>query len=165
MTKNASEFEPTPVILLAKQPREKKSEHEVAEDLQAALASVKETEIPVMSRDRSIPRKEQAALARKLFKGLGLKGISVTTPNYSMAQSVRVELPELQIHCEDMYPHGGEHKYGCILPADSEHRCLTCKANSAMSAKVEEILARAFPQHDDRSDTMTDYFDYCWSFR
>ena len=29
--------------------------------------------------------------------------------------------------------------------------------------KVEAILARAFPNHLDRSDIMCDHFDYCWS--
>ena len=39
------------------------------------------------------------------------------------------------------------------------------KANKATMVKVQQILARAFPKHDDRSDIMTDYHDRCWSFR
>ena len=35
---------------------------------------------------------------------------------------------------------------------------------SEARAKLEKILARAFPNHEDRSDTQSDYFDYCWSF-
>lgn len=130
----------------------------------AGLAGVNEAAIPVMSRDRSIPRKEQAALARKLFKQLGLKGISVTAPNYSMAQSVNVNLPRIPVQDSDFVCDGvdySNHSYS-DMPADCRARQIS-RANYAAEMKVGEILARAFPNHDDRSDSMTDYFDYCWS--
>ncbi len=138
-----------------------KSSHEKADQLQDALAKVSETEIPVMSRDRHIPRTEQAKLTRELFKRLGLKGISVTTPNYSMAQSVRVSLPKLEIHCPNYWPHGGDYCHHGYV--DESLVCPTCRENRRIREKIEEILARAFPNHDDRSDTQKDYFDYCWS--
>jgi hypothetical protein len=146
--------------------RAKISDHEKAVALHAALALVNEASIPVMSRERCIPRTEQAALARSLFKRLGLAGISVTTPNYSMAQVVEVRLPKLEIHCPDMWPH--DHTACCYGKGASgkhteEGRCPACRDNAAAELKVEEILARAFPQHDNRSDTQSDYFDYCWS--
>lgn len=134
------------------------TEHEKAEALQSALEKVQEGKIPVMSRERHIPRKQQAALARELFKRLGLRGVSVTTPNYSMAHSVDVSYPKLQIHCHDMWPHNWE-----VSDRTEETRCPTCKENWKMHEKIAEILARAFPNHDDRSDSMTDYFDFKWS--
>ncbi len=139
-----------------------KCEHEVAESLVDALQAVNEAAVPVVTRDRGIGRKEQARLTRELFKSLGLKGISVTAPSYSMAQGVDVKIPRLQIHVANMWPHGGDdvHRSGCqVAEAD---RCPACRANSAVRLKVEEILARAFPNHDDRSDSRSDYFDYCW---
>lgn len=141
----------------------KKTRHEVAESLHDALNLVSETSIPIVCRDRHIPRKDQAKLARALFKRLGLNGISVTTPNYSMAQSVHVELPKLEIHVANMWPHGGDHVHepGCSIR--DEDRCPTCRNNFSAMKKIELILAKAFPEHDDRSDTQSDYFDYCWS--
>ena len=139
----------------------RKSEHEKAEQLQDALANVSETAIPVMSRDRCITRKQQAQLTRDLFKQLGLKGISVTAPNYSMASTVSISIPKLEIHCPDYWPHGGPNVHGGAPPKDQ--RCPTCRENRRIAEKVEEILARAFPNHDNRSDSQSDYFDYCWS--
>lgn len=106
-----------------------------AERLDDAIVAVDVTRIPVMSADRTIPRKEQAALARKLFKQLGLRGISVTAPNYSMAQSVDVRLPETGDRERDM----------------------------SIEEQVREILAIAFPNHDNRSDSQSDHYDYKWS--
>jgi hypothetical protein len=108
------------------------------------------TEIPVMSNERSIPRKDQAKLARELFKKLGIKGISVTTPNYSMAQSVDVRLPK---RCDYDFDN-----CGFVVEGDAAR-----KANSDAEKRVDAILLAAFPNHDNRSETQTDYFDYCWS--
>lgn len=130
-----------------------------------ALRAVDLSRVPVMSTDRCIPRKEQARLARELFKRLGVKGISVTTPNYSMAQSVDVRIPS--------EPHEpGDYLLG---DANYEHRCYSdmpdavpCKQKMLRQSEARElaeaILARAFPKHDDRSEMQSDYFDYCWSF-
>lgn len=98
--------------------------------LAARLEEIDPGAVEVVSIDRYIPRKEQARLARRLFRDLELKGISVTTPSYSMAQAVDVRLP---------------------------HR------SGVMERKVRAILSKAFPNHDDRSDSRTDHFDYCWS--
>lgn len=134
-------------------------------DLRTALAAVDETKIPVMSRDRHIPRKEQAALARKLFKQLGLKGISVTTPNYSMAQSVDVALPRIPFEASDYVLDGVDyqnHSFSDMPPSVPVK--IKMAERTAMRLSVQEILARAFPAHDNRSDYQSDYFDYCWSF-
>jgi hypothetical protein len=91
---------------------------------------------------RRMSRKERAAAARKLFRSLGLKGLSVTAPNYSMASSVHVALPD------------GDR-------GDREGRMALTSARR----KVEALLLVAFPGTEDRSDIMTDYFDFVWSFR
>lgn len=123
------------------------------------VAAVDLAAVPVMSKDRCIPRKEQAKLARELFKSLGIKGISVTTPNCSMAQSVDVRLPRIDsddpVHDHSAHPHNWK--------ATADERCPVCEARRNASEKVEKILLAAFPNHDNRSDSMTDYFDYCWS--
>jgi hypothetical protein len=99
---------------------------------------------------RDCPRKDLAAAARKLFKLLGLKGISVTAPNYSMAQSVDVRLPSREDYRFD--------KCGMVVEGDAARA-----ANNAAHEKVELILYTAFPSHRDRSDTQQDHFDYRWS--
>lgn len=139
-----------------------------AEALKAALARVNEAAVPVMSRDRSLRRKDQAALTRKLFRELGLSGISVTAPSYSMAHSVDVKLPRFHGHQRDKWPH--DHAACCGLgghPPAAEHdeadRCPACRDDAALSLAVEEVLARAFPNHDDRSESQSDYFDFKWS--
>jgi hypothetical protein len=126
------------------------TEQTKAIELHAKLATINPLDVPVMSRERMIPRKEQAALARQLFKSMGLRGISVTTPNYSMASTVRVRLPK-----RDDYELN---EWGTVKEGDPVMR-----ANSEAGRRVESILLAAFPRHDDRSDTMSDYFDYCWS--
>jgi hypothetical protein len=129
-----------------------KDKTEIAKTLHTKLAAIRLIDVPMMSMDRSIPRKEQARLARELFKTLGLKGISVTTPNYSMARTVHVDLPERQ----DVFERSGKIDY-----ADDPAR----QANLEARQSIRLILLQAFPNHDDRSDTQSDHFDYCWSVR
>lgn len=120
----------------------------------AAIDAVDLSAVPVVCTDRGIRRKEQAALARKLFKQLGITGLSVTAPNYSMAHSVEVKIPK-----RDDY---------MMLSLDGGIDFLndpTALANRRISEKVEAILGRAFPCHDDRSDSQSDYFDYKWSIQ
>lgn len=133
--------------------------------LYAKLATINEASILPVCRDRHIPRKEQATLARKLFKSLGLAGISVTTPNYSMASTVDVAIPSLPHESGDYLLAGVNYENNSYSDMPDAVPCKAkMLARSAATRKVQEILARAFPQHDDRSDSMTDYFDSCWSF-
>lgn len=121
-------------------------------ELYERLEAVNLDYVPIVSEDRHIPRKEQAAKARALFKQLGIKGISVTTPNYSMASVCDVRIPK-QDHPEST--DWTRHDYAT---------CELCQGHATARRKVEAILSKAFPKHDDRSDSMTDYFDSCWSF-
>ena len=124
----------------------------LATALHVALAALDITTAPVMSQDRSLPRKEQAALARKLFRQLGLKGISVTAPNYSMAQSVDVRMPKREDYALDAY--------GMVLEGDAARL-----ANNEARERLEAVLLSAFPNHEDRNDTQSDHFDYRWSIQ
>lgn len=117
--------------------------------------------VTVASNNRSIPRKEQAALTRALFKRLGIKGISVTAPNYSMASSVDVRLPRAP-----RPSMAGFEQYENVTYSDMPNDCpvkVAMLERSSAARKVAAILSRAFPNHDDRSDYQTDYFDSCWS--
>ena len=120
--------------------------HDRAAALRQALAKVNELAIPVVCRDRGISLTEQARLTRQLFTQLGLKHISVTVPRYANAIAVQVCIPFFQ----DCRPD-------CSFR--TRDLCNTCHENDKMCRKLKEILARAFPQHDDRSDPWTDYFD------
>tara|TARA_R100000808_G_C2151951_1_gene161187 strand:- start:3902 stop:4315 length:414 start_codon:yes stop_codon:yes gene_type:complete len=126
------------------------------DQLVAALSSVNEAKIPVMSNDRCIPWKMQAILARQLFKELGVKRglISVTTPNYANASCVYVTMPKPEVD---------------VAITDSGavnlHWLEARERMEKLSLKVKEIIARAFPRHDDRSEYGTDYYDFCWLFK
>lgn len=93
---------------------------------------------------RSLPLKEIAAKLRGLFAELGIKGISVTAPRYSMAHSVDVDVPRIEWES----------------PAESEAEQQGRRDHAvAVRRKVEAIILAAYPDMDDRSDSMTDYFD------
>ena len=114
---------------------------------QARVAAVDLDKVSLVSTDRHIDRKQQAKLTRGIFKDLGLKGISVTTPMYSMACSVQVS-----------YPQRGDY----LIDGDSR-MCKAHAANRVVYDKIMDVLLKAFPNSDNRSDSMTDYFDYRWS--
>jgi hypothetical protein len=119
--------------------------------LHERLAQIDPATVPVADRAR-LYRTDRAAAARKVLKALRLEGISVTAPSYSMAKTVDVKLP----------------KRLDVSPADDrdlhpDERCRVRAANWAARQKVEQILLAALPGTHDRSDSMTDYFDACWS--
>jgi hypothetical protein len=98
---------------------------------------------------RRLPRKERSALIRALFRRLGIKGVSVTTPSYSMAQSVDIAIPDAVEHDHD---NGHERT-----------TCPHCMERFAAERHIERIILAAFPDLADRSDSMSDHFDYCLS--
>lgn len=127
----------------------------------AAIDAVDLASVPVMASNRHIPRKDQAALARKLLRKLGIVGVSITTPNYSMAQSVDIRLPREEHPGWTGFEQWQHYSYSDMpddVPAKAAH-----VRNYAAQKKLAAILAIAFPQHDDRSDSQTDYYDSCWS--
>jgi hypothetical protein len=128
------------------------NEQETALALHKRLAEIDLTTIAVLTTDRHCARKESAKLARQLFSSLKIKGVSVRTPNYSMAMSVDIRMPKRSDYVLDAG--------GMIADAPSDPACI---ANREAEEKLEAILAVAFPNHDNRSDTQTDHFDYKWS--
>lgn len=134
------------------------------EETISQINAVKVESVPVMTTDRHIPRKQQAALARKLFKSLGVRHLSVTTPNYSMASSVDVNFPAMELSSED-YMHNGEsyqNRPWSEMPAEVIAK-QKAEAKWAARGRLAEIINKAFPNHDDRSDSQSDYFDSCWT--
>lgn len=114
---------------------------------------------------RDLSRKEQSKHVRALFKSLSLTGISVTTPNYSMASSISISLPR--------QPWDGEHEtthttleaierakeyYGGMVQV-----CPWCKESYEAHKAIERILLAAFPDTGNRSDSHSDYHDYVYS--
>lgn len=147
---------------------EEHGENELATGLRlyASIDAVNIVDVPVMATDRCIPRKQQAALTRQLFKKLGIKGISVTTPMYSMAHTVDVNIPSIPI-TDDMMVHKGVdyHNKGFHgMPPEMPAKIVRSKHHAACN-KMKQILAAAFPNHDDRSDPQSDYWDNCWSIK
>lgn len=117
---------------------------------------------------RSATRKERAAKVRELFRSMGLKGISVTAPNYSMAQSIDIRFKVSDSPWHDS-PHERKHRQ-----IDEEDRvnwngygtqCPWCHEEWEAHKKLETIILTAFPDLDNRSDSQTDYFDYCLSIQ
>jgi hypothetical protein len=97
-----------------------------------AILAVDLNAVPIVCRDRSIPRKEQSALARGLFRSLGIKGLRVRVNRGAWLTSVHIQ--------------------GILNDEAKETQ-----------KKLYAILDKAFPNHDDRSDTRIDHFDYKWS--
>lgn len=124
-----------------------------AKTLHAILAKIDPAKVAVVTGER-MSRKPLAKAARALFSKLGIKGVSVTAPNYSMAQSVHVSPAER-----------ADYTYTNAARWDVAEGDAARAANNEARKKIEAILLAAFPGTDDRSDTQSDYFDYCWSVR
>jgi hypothetical protein len=106
---------------------------------------------PVRNPDlRKERRTVWAKAIRRLLADLGIKGVSITTPHYSMAHSIDIKLPP-----------GTPHDRGA---ADHEYRdCPMCQERNRAQDRITQIILAAFPDLDDRSDSMTDYYDFCLS--
>lgn len=128
------------------------TEQEKAIALHKRLSEIDIATVPVMSLDRGISRKDQAKLARELFRQLGLRDISVTAPNYSMAQSVDVSIPKRRDYVFDYH--------GFVVHGDA-----AATMNKESRKSILAILLQAFPNHVDRSDIQLDHFDSKWSVK
>jgi hypothetical protein len=87
---------------------------------------------------RQESRKARAAAIRSLFKRLGLKGISVTAPNYSMAQSVDITFPVR--HCTNEV----HQDYSKNLTD-----CADCTRVQEAKHHLETIILGAYPDLDE----------------
>ena len=101
---------------------------------------------------RKATRKERAKAVRNLFKSLGIKGISVTAPNYSMAQSIDITIPHDS--CDNAIHDD---------PSKSFRDCAECNRRWQAKERIEPIILAAYPDLDNRSDSQSDHFDYCLS--
>ncbi len=112
------------------------------------LARILATPLPGFRANiRRVDRTDRAAMIRSLFKHLGLKGISVTTPSYSMASGNKVTIPPAAEHDRDR-PSGHENV-----------TCPHCREHVAARRHVRALILAAFPDLDDRSDYQSDYHD------
>lgn len=98
---------------------------------------------------RAVSRKEFAAALRALLRKMQIKSVSVTAPNYSMAQSIDVELPTVE-HWTPEHP-----------PTRPE--CPVCSVHNEARSKMQAIILAAFSGAENRSDYQTDYFDFRFS--
>lgn len=126
------------------------------------LKAILDCPLPAVRRAelRDEPRKVWAAEVRKLLRDLGLSGISVTTPNYSMASTILVRIPPREV--EDEAEHERLHDR-IFREGRPSLDCPDCAERWQARQKVRAIILAAFPDLDDRSDPQVDYFDYCVS--
>jgi hypothetical protein len=109
----------------------------------------------VNPKERGLERKQIASDIRQLLKKLGIKGVGVTVPNYSMASTVHIRVPHVELTEEQSKtPRDAAGNYQRTPVAEAAHR-----GRSAAVAKLEKIILGAFPDLVDRSDSMTDYHD------
>lgn len=115
---------------------------------------------------RALDRKERAAKVRSLLKSLGIKGVSVTAPNYSMAQSINISMPgdDRGLHDEVHFRLEAEVRAKPGPYCGMVQICPFCKAEFEAKEKLEALILAAYPDLDDRSDSQYDHFDYCLSF-
>jgi hypothetical protein len=124
--------------------------------VEALFEQILATDLPkaVDRQNRQDSRKQIAADIRALLSRLKLKGISVTAPNYSMAQSVRINLPTVPndyTGCDNRENDFREHRV---------NTCRHCHLQERARRRLEAIILAAYPALDNRSDSMTDHFDY-----
>ena len=115
---------------------------------------------------RQLERKEIAAKVRGLLKSLGIKGMSVTAPSYSMAQTIHISFPRcgrnehepvhFRLEAEER-AKGGPYRGMALV-------CPFCRVEREARDRLETLILAAFPDLDDRSDLQSDYFDYILSF-
>lgn len=109
-------------------------------------------------------RKEWAAAVRRLFRDMGLSGISVTAPHYSMASSIDIRLPKFQQEGAHQARHAeiDRTERANSAPWQGYNKsCQWCAEEKQAIEKIRSIVLAAFPDLDDRSDTQSDYFDCC----
>ena len=109
---------------------------------------------------RRLSRKDQAAKIRFVLRGYSFTGISVTAPNYSMAQAVHIRIPA-QTHTDNA-AHNALHDE-IFRNGGHTTDCPDCAQHWEAQEYIERVILAAFPDLADRSDLQSDYFDYCLS--
>lgn len=110
------------------------------------ILSVRLSDVPVSSLPRRTPKVDLAAAVRKLLKQLGLP-LRVLKKVATHTAYVEVYLPGLRA------PEA-------LLKI---HEARALRIQDKVRRRLETLLVTAFPEHDDRSDSHTDYFDSVFS--
>lgn len=98
-------------------------------------------------------RKEIARAIRALFKEVGIKGVSVTAPSYALAQAVHIRMPRPKVYHDCTAGR-------MALGPERQRDCEFCRLHWAADKGIERIILGAYPDLDNRSDAMIDWFDY-----
>jgi hypothetical protein len=123
------------------------------------VRSIEKAAIPAtIGNIRRDARKDIAKALRSLFKRLDIVGVSVTAPVYSMASTVDVEFTRPAHDCNPDGTIRDKDDAGNDLPY-GRRGCAGCARAHAAEQKLGRIVLAAYPDMDDRSDSMTDYYD------
>ncbi len=104
---------------------------------------------------RHLDQKERTTCIRSLLRSCGVlmgargKGVSVKAATGSMCYWTKVRYENVS-HADGTGHH-------------NQFECATCTANRAASAKVSALILEAFPDLDNRSDSMTDHSDFVFT--
>lgn len=106
---------------------------------------------PLNPKARSAGQKERTVMIRKALKDCGVRGVSVTMATGSMCYWTHVRA------------EGVPHAEGTDWNEHERRECLVCERNQAADKKLHAIIMAAFPDLGDRSDSMTDHFDFVFT--
>lgn len=131
--------------------------------MNAQLNAILNTSLPTARNCnmRQLTRKEWATEVRNLLKSLNIKGVSVTTPNYSQASTISIRLPDIGEVDETEHAKIHDDLWRTQRPGKD---CPHCGQRWNARYHLEEIILAAFPDLNDRSILREDYYDYCLSF-
>lgn len=138
-----------------------------AKDFEAVAASVAEFNayeraVFAVDLDAVRPRTELArhcgsaelsAAVRGLLKELGIQGVTVTTERRVYNGATQLRVPA---RCD-------ADTYMALTNGTRVYWHPSAARNRRAEDRLDSILARAFPNHDDRSESQSDYFNYCYS--
>jgi hypothetical protein len=128
--------------------------------LSPVFASIEAAALPVgfvTEKIRDLTQKERTAKIRAALKACGVlmgsvgKGVSVKSATGSMCYWTHVEFARAQ------------HAEGTTFFDHNRMECPVCQVNITADRKLSALVLQAFPDLDDRSDSMTDYSDFVFS--
>jgi hypothetical protein len=123
------------------------------------VRSIEQAEMPAaIGNIRRESRKDIAKALRALFKRLDIVGVSVTAPNYSMASVVDVDFTRPEHDCNPDGTIWDKDERGNALPY-GRRGCAGCERTRRAEQRLGAIVLAAYPDMDDRSDSMVDHFD------
>jgi hypothetical protein len=114
------------------------------------ISSIEAAALPAPTGDaiRTLGTVEQCSKIRAMLKAAGIKGVSVKRSHAGWSATVAVSFLRLG------------HEEGVNWGLHNRAECPICSREIAATRKLETVILAAFPDCDNRSDSMTDYFDY-----